>query len=148
MRYDLIVFDLTALSVRAVEGGTDMVLRELTDLGATLGLVSESSEPVARELLGPALQHFDALEYGDSRLVTSSKVERVMHRLEFMADSVLLVTARTEDIAAVKRLGVSSAYIAPPTGMPLIDEQSAHTIATLSDVVGLAAGRPILRIVR
>jgi hypothetical protein len=40
MRYDLIVFDLTALSIRAVEGGTDMVLRELTDLGATLGLVS------------------------------------------------------------------------------------------------------------
>ena len=148
MRYDLIVFDLSALSVRAVEGATDAVLRELTDLGATLGLVSETSEAVARELLGPTLQHFDARECGNSPRVTSAQVERVMHRLEFAAGTVLLVTARTEDIAAVKRLGVSSAYVAAPADTRPIDNPPTHTIATLSEAVGLATGRPILRIVR
>jgi len=148
MHYDLIVFDLSALSALAVDTSTDAVLRELTDLGATLGLVSETSEALTRELLGPTVQYFDALECGNGRRMMCAKVERVMHRLAFATESVLLVTARTEDIAAVKQLGMSSAYVAAPADTRPIDNPPTHTITTLSQVVSLAAGRPILRIVR
>jgi phosphoglycolate phosphatase-like HAD superfamily hydrolase len=149
MRYDLVVLDLDVLGRRDLETSTDEALQELTDHGATLGLVSRIPDAAARAVLGLAQQHFDAIEGGETPDGTAAKVLRIMRHLEFTADRALLVTANGDDVATVARFGISSALLGsghlhdPPTA-----SLPAHVIAELSDVVDIISGRPILRIVR
>jgi len=149
MRYDLVVFDLDVLSGLDVEISAGEVLQELTDLGATLGLVSRIPDAVARAVLGPAQHHFDALECSGTPRDTAAKVQRIMRHLEFASDRALLVTASAEDIATVGRCGVSSALLNPQLRRDAPSpSRPAHVIAELADVVDVVCGRPILRIVR
>jgi len=149
VRYDLVVFDLDVLSDRDVEISAVAVLQELTDLGATLGLVSRLPEAGAGAMLGRAQQFFDELECGDTPRGTAAKVRRIIHRLEFTSDRALLVTASVADSATVGEFGASSALLDSDLRRNAASaSRPAHVIAELADVVDVVCGRPTLRLVR
>lgn len=148
MRYDLVIFELEVLTRRHARPFVSETLQELTDLGATLGLLSDLSQAAARALLGSAQQHFDALECGPD-LGTAEKVARILRHLEFLPARALVVATGGADTTAIDRLGVSSAIVDPhPVGPAHTPRGASCVVASLSDIVDIVSGRPILRIVR
>lgn len=148
MRYDLVIFDLDVLTNRNTHPFVDATLQELTDLGATLGLISGLSQSVVRDLLGSSQQHFDSLECGPG-ISKTEKVVRIVHHLEFSCDRALVVAADAAGIAAVDKLGVSSAILDPAApDRASVQRLSILVVTSLSDVVDIISGRPILRVVR
>lgn len=147
MRYELVVLDAGVLRW-PVDGPDEEALREFTDLGATLGLVSDLPEPAVRAALGQAQDHFDALECGPPPPTTPVKLMRIAQRLEFSHDRALLVTSNAQDIATVGDLGIASAAAGWLVERAAISVQPPHVIAQLLDIADILAGRPTLRVVR
>ena len=150
MRYDLVVFPLDVLDMLSTDSGTSEVLQELTDLGTTLGLVSDMPEPMARAALGRKQHLFDAYECARRARGTETKLRRIGRRLAVPCDRILLVTTSLEDIEAAGRLGASSA--APRW---LLQHQetlaavwSTHVMSELPDLLAIVSNRPVLRLVR
>lgn len=147
MRYDLVVFELDVLANRNARPFVDETLRELTDLGATLGLICGLSTAAVRDLLGSSLQYFDALE-SDPDVGKAEQVARILDHLEFSSDRALVVAADASDVTAVDQLGVSIAVLdhtasgrAPAHGVSIL------VLATLSEIVAIVSGHPLLRVV-
>jgi hypothetical protein len=146
MRYELVVLDAGVLDW-PVDGTGEAALRELTDLGATLGLVSDLPEPMVRAALGRAKHYLDALDCGPPPS-TPIKVLRIAQHLEFSRDRTLLVTGDVTDIAAVAELGIASAAAGWLVDHAAISIAPSHVVAQLLDVADILAGRPTLKIVR
>lgn len=123
-------------------------LRELTDLGATLGLVSDLPEPTVRAALGRAQHYLDALDCGSPPPATSTKLMRVAQHLEFSRNRALFVTGDVRDVAAVADLGIACAAASWLIGRAAIFIAPPHVIARLLDIADILAGRPTLRVVR
>jgi phosphoglycolate phosphatase-like HAD superfamily hydrolase len=147
MRYEFIVFDLDVLGAPAHAAPAEGVLRDLTDLGATLGLVAECTESEACSGLGPAQHLFDAFDCGPTPGGIAVRLPRLMQRLAFPSELTLLVTATPRQIEAARRAGVASALTGRWPDDPPISGAS-HVIADLSELENILTRRPTLRIVR
>jgi len=149
MRYDLVVLALDVLGVSLPDPCTSEVLQELTELGATLGLVSDSPEATARTELGRAQHLFDAYECGGTPRDTAAKLRRIARRMAVRRDRTLLVTSAPDDVEAATRLGVSSAAACWFTEHRalLVAARPTHAVAELSELTVILSNRPILRLV-
>jgi phosphoglycolate phosphatase len=150
MRYDLVVFPLDVLDMLSTDSGTSEVLQELTDLGSTLGLVSDTPEAMARAALGRKQHLFDAYECTRTASGTETKLRRIGRRLAVPCDRILLVTTSLEDIEAASRFGASSAVPGwlIPHQKTLAAVRSMHVISELADLLAIVSNRPVLRLVR
>lgn len=97
-----------AASIPLYPGATDVLL-ELTDLGATLAVVSSNGEQTVRAVLGKAQHLVDVYECEASLFGKASKLRKAMKRLAIPTDRTLYVGDETRDIDAARRAHVAAA---------------------------------------
>jgi phosphoglycolate phosphatase len=115
--------------------GVDRMLRELSDAGIVLALVTSNSEPNARAILGTdnakLVRHY---ECGVSLFGKASRFRRVLRRSAFPAGDAICVGDEIRDLEAARRQGI--AFGAVTWGYTVPDALTAHTPALVFHSVG------------
>lgn len=131
-----------AASIPLYPGAADVLL-ELTDLGATLAVVSSNGEQTVRSVLGKAQHLVDVYECEASLFGKASKLRKAMKRLAIPPDRTLYVGDETRDIDAAFRAHVPAAAATWGYGHrhALEDRRPTYLLDNFSDLLQVSANQ-------
>ena len=138
-----------AASIPLFPGAVE-VLRELTDLGVTLAVVSSNGEDTVRAVLGEAQHLFDVYECRASLFGKAARLRKVVGRLAVQPRRALYVGDETRDVDAAFAAHLAAAAATWGYGhrTALAASRPDHLLDSFSDLLRVAtSGRPHLRVV-
>ena len=110
--------------------GVDRMLRELTDAGIALALVTSNSEPNARAILGAEnARLIGTYECGVSMFGKASRFRKTLRRTGTPAGDAICIGDEIRDLEAARRVGVN--FGAVTWGYTIPDALLAHAPTTV-----------------
>lgn len=136
---------LDAASIPLYPGVPDLV-RDLSDAGVTLAVVSSNGEKTVRKVLGPARHFFDVFSCGAPLFGKARKLRSVARRVAAAATRVLCVGDETRDVEAAKACGFDSAAVTwgYATVAALASANPTFKVGNVAELRALLEGRPVL----
>ena len=125
--------------------GVDRMLRQLSDLGVTLAMVSSNSEENVRAVLGPEnasrMSHYDC---GASMFGKSAKLRRMLARTGIAARDAIYIGDEIRDIAAARSARMAAGAVAwgYNTLPALLAHRPDEVFRHIDDIVAAVTGTP------
>ena len=119
--------------------GVDRMLRELSDAGVTLALVTSNSEANARAILGESANLIRIYECGVSMFGKGARFRKVLRRSGIPAADAICVGDEIRDLEAAQKEGIAFGAVA--WGYTTAEALAARSPTTLFRSVNEVAGR-------
>lgn len=130
--------------------GVPEFLRDLTDAGVTVGIVSSNGEATVRRVLGECQHLIDAYACEVSLFGKQRKLGGVARKLAVPPERALYVGDETRDVQAAKAAGFDSAAVSwgYSTRSALAAVRPTYLVDSLQELAVAIADQPILRLVQ
>jgi phosphoglycolate phosphatase len=130
--------------------GVPECLRDLTDAGVTVGIVSSNGEATVREVLGECEHLIDAYACDASLFGKQRKLGGVSRKLAVPPERALYVGDETRDVHAAKAAGFDSAAVSwgYNTRSALAWARPTYLLDSFQELAVAIADQPILRLLQ